>query len=755
MRYAVLSLLGLSLLLAGCSSGYTAPSGTPQPTPAPAPTPTAATPIFSVAAGTYTSAQTVSISDTTSGAIIYYTTNGSAPTASSTQYSAPVTVSGTETLSAAAAAPGYALSAVESASYTIAAPSPPPQTPSGTVRHGQVPIAGARVYLLAANTTGYGNASVSLLDAAATGLSDSIGAYVTTASDGSFAIAGDYTCPPNTQVYLYALGGDAGSGNSPVSGLLAVFGTCPNSGSFSASKPNVIVNEVTTIAAAYAMAGFATDATHVSSSGTPLAQTGIANAFANAASLANLASGAALATTPSGGTVPQSELHTLANILAACVGSLNAGDCVTLFANTTADGTTTGGQPADTATAAINLAHHPGVNVAALYALAGTSPAFAPALTGQPNDFTVALCFTVPDEESDQGSALSGAHPIAIDGDGSVWVLGTNPVHANNVFKLSSLGAFLSPPGGYTGGGLNNPASIALDPSGNAWITNFAANGTQSLVSISELSSKGDALSPSTGFGPGNPLLGFTIAIDGSGNAWLPYGNGVAELSSSGSLVAAVPNPPGGTPEPIEGLALNANGNIWGVVTRFDFVAGGSPIAEFSQTASAIVPPGVGQFNCGASPVSDGGPQAMALDGAGDLWFTGGQGVTKESKSPIPACSGTGGGIEAFIESNGGDIAIDGDGNVWVVSEATGPVDLSELANNGAPISPSSGYRAPGAVPFGLALDGAGNLWASGTNFKTVGQFNSLNILEFIGASAPVVTPLSAGVKNNMIATRP
>jgi hypothetical protein len=762
MRFAVLSLLGVSLMLAGCSSGYTAPTATPKPTPTPAPTPPAATPIFSLAAGTYTSAQMVTISDTTAGATIYYTTNGSAPTASANQYSGPITVSATETLMAAAIAPGYALSAAESASYTIAPPPPPappptpPQTPSGTVRHGQVPIVGARVYLLAANTTGYGNVSVSLLESAATGASDSIGAYVATAADGSFAIEGDYACTANTQVYIYALGGDAGSGNSPASGLLAVLGNCPSSGSFSTATPNIVVNEVTTVAAAYAMAGFATDATHVSSSGSPLAQTGIANAFANAANLVDLATGAALTATPAGnGTVPQSEINTLANSLAACVGSTNAASCSTLFASATADGTASGAQPTDTATAAVNLAHHPGVNVEALYALSAASSVFTPVLTSQPNDFTVALCFTVPDEESDQSAALSGAHPIAIDGDGSVWVLGTDPVHSNNVFKLSSSGAFLSPPGGFTGGGLNNPASIAIDPSGNAWITNFTVSGAQSLVSISELSGNGDALSPSTGFMPSTPLLGFTIAIDGSGNVWLPYGSGVAEFSSSGSLVTAVPNPPGGTPEPIEGLALNANGNIWGVVTRFDFVAGGSPIAEFSQTGAAIVSLGVGQFSCGASPISDGGPQAMALDAAGNVWFTGGQGVTKESKSPIPDCSGTSGGIEAFIESTGGDIAIDGDGNVWVVSDATGPVDLSELANSGAPISPSSGYRARGAVPFGLALDGAGNLWATGTNFKTVGNFNSLNILEFIGASAPVVTPFAAGVKSNTVATRP
>jgi len=173
--------------------------------------------------------------------------------------------------------------------------------------HGNTPLSGAHVYLLAANTNGYGNASVSLLNSALTGASDGLGGYVTTAADGGFTISGMYQCTPNTQVYTYALGGNAGSGDNAASGLLAILGNCPQSGSFTINPP-FTMNEVTTVAAAYVMAGFANDATHVSSSGTPLAQTGIANAFANAVNLAENTTGAVLTTTQAGnGAVPQSE----------------------------------------------------------------------------------------------------------------------------------------------------------------------------------------------------------------------------------------------------------------------------------------------------------------------------------------------------------------------------------------------------------------------------------------------------------------
>ncbi|HEY2861731.1 MAG TPA: hypothetical protein VGJ21_25245, partial [Terracidiphilus sp.] len=277
----------------------------------------------------------------------------------------------------------------------------------GSVHGGQQPIAGSHVYLFAANTTGYGNASVSKLQAGAgTTLDSSRGAtngdyYVTTNANGNFTISGDYSCTPDTQVYVYALGGDPGAGGTNLhAGLMAALGNCPVAGTFAGSISFINVNEVTTVATAYAIAGFATDATHVSSSGTALAQTGIQNAFANAANLADLGSGTAVATTPGGnGTAPQSEINTLGNILAACInsdggvtGPTNPTACYTLFTSALSGGTT-GTQPTDTATAAINIAHNPGANVATLFGLPTAQAPFAPVLSSAPNDWTVGIQF--------------------------------------------------------------------------------------------------------------------------------------------------------------------------------------------------------------------------------------------------------------------------------------------------------------------------------------------------------------------------
>jgi uncharacterized repeat protein (TIGR03803 family) len=83
------------------------------------PDPAAATPSLSPTGGTYTSAQTVTISDATSGALVFYTTDGSTPTEQSPIYSGPITVYSTETINAIATAPSYSTSAVASATYTI------------------------------------------------------------------------------------------------------------------------------------------------------------------------------------------------------------------------------------------------------------------------------------------------------------------------------------------------------------------------------------------------------------------------------------------------------------------------------------------------------------------------------------------------------------------------------------------------------------------------------------------------------------
>ena len=554
---------------------------------------------------------------------------------------------------------------------------------TGAVHGGQNPISGAHVYLFAAASgaggagqAAYGgagiaasasNASVSLLTKGSA--QDGSGNwYVTTGGDGSFAISGDYTCAAGQQVYLYSVGGDPqmGTGTNAAAGLMAVLGNCPgtagSTGDTFSSGMYVIVNEVSTVASAYAMAGFATDATHVGSSGTALAQVGIANAFANAANLVDLPSGTALATTPAGnGTVPQAEINTLANVLAACVnsngavtGGTNPTACYTLFNNAMSGGLS-GTLPADTATAAINIAHNPAAGVAALYGLASGTPQFAGGLTGVPNDWTVEITIS--------NSCISGPADVAIDGSGNAWFAG-----CMSVTGLSSLGAFLSPANGW--GLSSNPNSangyeagaIAVDGSGGIWVV--VTNGIFLAGHVVEMTDTGSLpygiagfSAPSQSSFPFTPFVPWNIAIDATGNAWTGefFGvYGVAEFSASGTLLS-----------------------------------------------------GTQGFLGGASQIN-----GMAFDGAGDLWVSGLISGVNASAVKLSSSGAVLSGANGYTGGNlGGLIAVDASGSVW----SLGGSSVTKMSNTGSFLSGPNGYPlSPSITPYDIAIDGAGDAWLVG-----------------------------------------
>ena len=135
-------------------------------------TPTAATPTFSPAAGTYAGAQSITLSDSTSGSTIYYTTNGTTPTTSSTKYTGAISVSTTETVEAIATASGYNNSSVASSTYTITAPSAPTGL-TATAGNAQVALSwsassGATSYNVYRGTTSGGEGSTAIANVTTT-----------------------------------------------------------------------------------------------------------------------------------------------------------------------------------------------------------------------------------------------------------------------------------------------------------------------------------------------------------------------------------------------------------------------------------------------------------------------------------------------------------------------------------------------------------------------------------------------------------
>jgi len=581
----------------------------------------------------------------------------------------------------------------------------------GKVRGGQQPVNGAHIYLMAAGTGGYGQPSTSLLDPAITLLSDPIGAYVLTNPDGSFSISGDYICTENTQVYLYALGGNPGNGTNSAAGMLAVLGNCPSATNFALATPFIWVNEVSTVAAAYAMAGFATDATDVSSSGTPLASQGIANAFANAANLADLPTGTSLTTTPNGnGTVPQTTINTLANILASCVNSSDAdpaAPCAALFADATSTGAEGGTVATDTATAAIYIAHWPGANVSDLYNNIQAQGNFAPSLPTQPTDFTLALTFT--------GGGIASTNRMAIDASGNVWSTDNN----GYVIELNSLGAPLSTGTGFTNATVTQPSGIAIDSNGNAWASN-AGGGNYPAV---EFGSGGGSTADLTL--DSYPAL-YSITIDPSGNFLLPSINTtIFRLDPSGSPLGNYT-----TTHNIDSLAVDFAGHIWTVNDP------GTSLSELTTSDGTLVSASVA--------ANDSAPAQVSIGSSGTIW-------TSDTAGAVGVLNSDGTtDFNVSAPAGANQFAFDGAGSAWVVTnnnvDETTTYHVAVVSSSGILVSGTPGYLQ--ITPQQLSdieIDGSGNVWLSTSNTLT----------ELIGAAAPVVTPLSAATANGSFATRP
>jgi hypothetical protein len=190
-------------------SGYfnsNASSGTYTITAAPL----AATPAFSPAGGTYGSAQNVIISDTTTGAAIYYTTNGTMPTTSSSLYSGPVTVSASETLEAIAVAPGYTNSNANSASYVI-------QTGSQTINFGSGFSSATGLQFNGSAVWSQSSARIRLTDSNAAGYESGNAFYTTPVNIQSFTNSFSFQLTnANADGFTFTIQGDSLTAVGPI-----------------------------------------------------------------------------------------------------------------------------------------------------------------------------------------------------------------------------------------------------------------------------------------------------------------------------------------------------------------------------------------------------------------------------------------------------------------------------------------------------------------------------------------------------------
>jgi hypothetical protein len=609
---------------------------------------------------------------------------------------------------------------------------------NGAALAGTQPIVGATISLYAAGNSGYGSAASRL-------------ATATTAKDGSFAVPSGYSCPSAaSQMYLVANGGAVGrNAANPNLALMTALGGCANLGSAA-----VVINEVTTVASAFATAPFAAnDALTGNSSYLYLGASagnvaGLANAFAAVNNLVDISTGRASYFTPAGNAAtPYVAINTLAGALHACAATSGGAEgdgspCGTLF--TAADvlpqhAIYNSIAPVDTLQAAFNIAEHPVTNYGyqpdsgMLFGLAAPNSPFQPILAAQPNDWSLSLRYT-------GGGGLSSASAVgsfAVDASGNLWITDT----ANNaVVEMNPVGAAISPATGFSAGG----GPIAIDASGNVW-----TSGNGALYELTGLG----AAAPGSPFG-GVAGGGSDIAIDAQGNLWIANGGGVGEFSNLGVAVS----PAGGFSfdglSAIGAVGVDSSSNVWIGNTSDAF----GSFAELSNPGASLIANGQG--------AADGSPlPQMAADGAGNIWGIVGpsQNVCEvppyggKGSTLLPTCYGefqnanTSGELNFF---NAAGVAVDGAGTAWVASQGGGnpgsvilpsvlPIAPS-LFNGGLPNYLASPSLAAG--PLRVAVDGSGNLWV---------LLADNTVAEYIGVAAPAVAPIALALKNNKLGAKP
>ena len=563
---------------------------------------------------------------------------------------------------------------------------------SGKALVGQQPLIGASVELYAAGTSGNGANGVGLLSNA-----------LITDSTGTFSVPAGYDCPSaDSQIYLVARGGQPGSAVSADNdsiALLTALGACNEA----ASASPVVINEVTTAAAVYALAQFLSAGGNLGASSTNTV--GLKNAVATAQALANISTGSSPAMTfAANGSSPAPKIDTLANLLNSCASATAGGKaCSGLFSATA----TPGEMPENTLDAALNLVRNPAQNVAALYALASSSSAFTPALAAQPSDWTLFINY--------KGGGMNYPTSVGVDGTGNIWVAS----YSNAASEFSPLGAPLFAQG-ITGSGLGYSFGLAVDTNNNAWITNWpspwAAGNT-----LSVFNSSGASVAGSSGYSTGAYTYPNGVAIDTDGSAWVAdWGDSeLTHLSSSGQELSGSPYSSSQLIDPVV-AAIDAGHNVW--VSN----EGGTTVTRVTRDGSQFT-----SYDC------CNGPEGLAIDQSGNVWVPNFHGDSISEISSSGAVLSNGGYASASLVDPD-DIAIDGAGTVWICNYRS--PSLTELAGStasvpGTVLSPAGGLGSDAGLleAYSLAIDASGNLWVSNKGSNTLTQF--------IGLAAPVRTP--------------
>ncbi|HYR09444.1 MAG TPA: hypothetical protein VEQ60_16785 [Longimicrobium sp.] len=564
------------------------------------------------------------------------------------------------------------------------------QTLAGTVQSGGtasvMPLPGMTVTLYQATT----------------GAPTALGS-ATSGADGSFSIAGA-SDDGGGIFYATAVGGSAV--------LMTIVG--PQIGG------DVVINELTTVAAAFAMAQFADGA---QLSGSAL---GLRIAAGMSANLADPATGQpseVLLDPPNADqTNALRSTRSLANLVAACVRRYPGFES-RFYAYATPPG---GTAPADTFQALLNIARNPANNAATLFNQSqGVPTVYSPPLFSAPDAWTLAVKVN---DSGDDEYLFGGPANFAFDANGYAWipnnVVQGTPNSATFIMVLQpdgrpADGSNGTPASPVFGGGLQGPGwGVTIAPNGNVWVGNFGWGPESEFPvggTVSEFLPDGTPVSGDGGYGGGGLDRAQATVADAAGNIWITsFGSGDIVVFPGGDPGAAQSLPSDPTrADPTEscpfGIAIDNDGNAW--VSNSGGL--GWPQARPGSVARFRLDD-AGQLTQTLAPVQVGAAcKVIATDSLGNAWVASGGDSKVYMLNPAGDVVGTYTGVGGLDAPWG--LCVDGNDNVWVgnfgvmglesdytqgalsvlagANAATRPAGL----DTGDPISPSTGYTLPSA----------------------------------------------------------
>jgi len=363
---------------------------------------------------------------------------------------------------------------------------------------------------------------------------------------------------------------------------------------------------------------------------------------------------------------------------------------------------------------------------------------------------------------------------VAMDGSGNVDVADT---FNNTVRKVtpagvvSTLAGRAGSSGSADGTGaaarFSYPARVAVDGAGNVYVAD-AGNDTIRKISpaavVSTLAGTAGASGSADGTGAAARFNFPTgVAVDGSGNVYVADSNnstirkvtpaavvstlaGTASASGSadGTGAAARFDDP-------HGVAVDGSGNVY--------------VADnFNNTIRKVSPAGVVTTlagTAGASGSADGAgaaarfnwPEGVAVDGSGTVYVAdeGNNAIRKVTPAGVVSTL-AGGGYCGSADGTGAaarfcgpfGVAVDRSGNVYVadsfnnsIRKVTPAGVVSTLAGNGFPgTADGSGPAAQFSSPYGVAVDGSGNVYVADTDNNTIRKVTPAGVVSTLAGTA-------------------